>query len=185
MKRTVAVFIIVLALAGPSAFAQRKTTQESTPQPQPMPFMSDPLFWGGLVTGATGFGLFVAGGAVASEDLGVALGVMQVSPLLTVAGEFILNATMDKTATSWQVKGVSSNDALRSKARQMTYIGAGFGAAGFLLPFFADEDEPATLNIAGVLCGAVCHTLFIYNLYINRLPWYQGLGQAINSSGGE
>jgi len=184
MKRMIAVIIMVLAMTGP-AFAQRTAMQESTSRSRPMPFMSDPLFWGGLVTGATGVGLFVAGGVVASEDLDVALGVMQVSPLLTVAGEFIMNATMDKTAASWLAEGVPSNDALRDKAKRMTYIGAGFGAAGFLLPFFADEDEPATLNIAGMLCGAVCHSIFIYNLYLNRLPWYQGLGQAIDSSRGE
>lgn len=184
MKRLIAAFIIAAALASP-ALAQRTAIQESAPQAQPMPFMSDPLFWGGVVTSAAGFGLFVAGGAVASEDLGVALGVMQVSPLFTVAGEFMLDASMDRSAASWQAKGVSSNDALRSKARRMTYIGAGFGAAGFLLPFFADEDDPATLNIAGVICGAVCHSVFIINLYTNRLPWYQGLGQAIGASGVE
>jgi len=184
MKRIVAAIIIVAAMAGP-AFAQRTATQESASQPQPMPFMSDPLFWGGLVTGATGFGLFVAGGAVASDDLGVALGVMQVSPLFTVAGEFILNVSMDRAAAAWQNKGVSSNDALRSKAKRMTYIGAGFGAAGFILPFLADEDDPAALNIAGIICGAVCHSVFIINLYTNRLPWYQGLGQAIGASGVE
>jgi hypothetical protein len=184
MKRIAAALIIALALAGP-ACAQQKATQESAPQAQPMPFMSDPLFWGGLITSATGVGLFIAGGAVAPEDLDVALGVMQVSPLFTIAGEFVLNASMDKAAASWQAKGVSSNDALRGKAKQMTFIGAGFGAAGFLLPFFADEDEPVTLNIAGVLCGAVSHTIFIYNLYLNRMPWYQGLGQAIGASGVE
>lgn len=134
-----------------------------------------------LITFATGFGLYVGGGAVASEDLGVALVLMTIGVPVNCAGCLLADFFLQGLHNKYKAKGaeIKENNVLWSWI--LSGVGVALFAGSIAVPFIVSDSF--TGAIISISLGGTAMIVNILDFYLVKQAWLREINVGIIEKG--